>query len=202
MNTESVYKAIVSGGNGPRIAGRAILGVILVGTLLLTAAIIYSRAATQPEAAKISAVGASLASNPELMLARRSVTEVDQTIGQISAGLDPEVIMARRYAAAQNQVSGQASLMTNPELALARRGAAMKPAEAALLAANPELLIARRSVASQNLAAVPANVSTNPEVILARRFAKEMERNSGWDYLAANPELSLARRFGTVQADQ
>ena len=174
MNHKSIYKKIISGEKGPRIAGRTILGIILVGTFLLTAAIVYSRAATPQTARGGPAVNASLISSPELML-------------------------ARRYAAAQNQAPFKASLAANPELILARRYAAgKKPAEATLLAANRELSFARHNGINQNQAAIHADLSTNPELILVRRFGKEMEKNAQWEYLADNPELFLVHRYAST----
>ncbi len=124
MNAELISKAIVSGEKGPRIAGRTILGVILVVTLFLTAAIVYSRAATPHAVTNVSIVEAPLASNPEVMLARRYAAVQNQMPGLASLAANPELTLARRYVAGQVQIPVEASLAANPELSLAHRSVA------------------------------------------------------------------------------
>jgi len=176
MNTKSIFRTIVSGEKGPRTAGRTILGVILVATFLITAAVIYSRAATQQSVADISTVGNPLASNPELMLARR-YAEMKILADAAHLAANPELNLARRYTAAQNQLSNQA-----------------------YLAANPELMLARRYAAEAKPISNQAYLAANPELALARRFAKDMERSNELAYLAANPEVALARRIMSDQS--
>ena len=174
MNTKSIFKVIVSGEKGPRIAGRVLLGVILVATLLITVAIVYSRAENQQIAADISAVGNPLASNPELNLAHRYAAAQDPMPGQASLAANPELALARRHAAVPQSFSGQVNLAANPELSLARRYAAVKkPATFSLLEAYREQAFARHNGIDQDQAAIQAYLSANPEVALARRIMSD-----------------------------
>ena len=200
MNTKSIFNVIVSGKKGLRIAGQTLLGVFLVATLLITAALIYSRAATQQRVADGSAVGNPLASNPELMLAHR-YAEMKILADAAHLAANPELNLARRYAAEVKPITNQAYLAANPELALSRRYAVLKkPARLSLLEANREQAFARHNGIGQNQSAIQAHLSANPELALARRFAKDMERSNELAYLAANPEVALARQIMSDQS--
>lgn len=208
MNIKSIYKVIVSGEKSPRIAGRTILGIILVGTLFVTAAIVYSRAATQQVNPVISAIEAPLTSNPEVMLARRYSAAQDRTAALDMQAANPELRLARRSAVVMKTQLEASKLLANPELALAHRSAIVsKPLpDQGSLAANPELALAHRYAAVKK----PAEASllaANPELILARRFGKEMdgkemESKNTLEYLAANPELTLVRRYTSTLSNK
>ena len=195
MNPKSIFQTMVSGRKGPRIAGRTILGIILVATFLLTAAIVYSRAATPQIARGGSAVDASLVSNPELMLARRYAAAQGQMPDQALLAANPELALARR-----NGLSSQTYLAANPELNLARRYAAVKkPEVSTLFAANPELSLVSRIVTEQNRTDTSSHLLTVVELRQARLYAAHRGDGRKAPSLDANPELSLVHRSAVNQ---
>jgi len=136
----------------------------------------------------------ALAPPPVEAVKSEVVLEHEVTYGSASLAANPELMLARRYTA----MPMAATLAANPELIVARRyAAAVQPgAEAATLASNPELSSARYyvSYAIDNEVASTSFLAANPELMIARRYAGSAVTGTDAAFLAANPELMIARR--------
>jgi len=128
------------------VAGLAVLLLVVLG--------LYAGLSASPLGAtgQMTSEAASLAANPELMVARRYVAVPARKAESAFLAANPELLVARRYIALATVRTEAAFLAANPELMVARRyiAGAAQQIDLAFLAANPEIMIYQRYVAAQH----------------------------------------------------
>jgi hypothetical protein len=177
------------------VIGLSLLVVVAAATY---AAVFLNELSARAMPPAIGSEYAILASNPELMVARRSALSSDAA--RLAA--NPELSMAHRYSAGVEQSAESTFLSSNPEVMLARRYGL--ESNTAMLAANPELSIARRYAAAMETGAEAVILSANPELATARHYVPVASFDAGLAPMSTlcsnvvNSDLiALDRNYGT-----
>ena len=154
MSTQVNLNRIVTPGKARNRILALVAGLVALSLLLVLALYAGTPASPAGVQEQVASRTASVATNPELMVARRYAAARAKQAETAFLATNPELMVARRYYAPTSAKSEIPFLAANPELMAVRRYTpiTVQPTDSAYLAANPELMVYRRYVEARKTA--------------------------------------------------